>query len=144
MRLKNDNQNATNGEVRAAKVFERGLKSAVLVDDYVGGMYGKEVGITEWTLALVGSVKALKSNDLSSMEAILTGQTLALDAIFTNLARKANLNNRMDQLDLCMRQALKAQNQSRATLEALAAIKSPQKTVSYEAGEHLEWAAAGE
>ncbi len=127
--LNTDDPNKPKGEVFAEKVFQNGVNSSVLIAEYLGGMYGDAAGLSDWAIALRDTTKAVHGGDLKSVEAILTGQALALDAIFTNMARKAILNNRMDQLELCMRLALKAQNQSRATLEALAAIKNPQKTV---------------
>jgi hypothetical protein len=105
------------------------MNSALLIAEYIGGLYDDKAGLTDWMRALQDKTKAIQSGDMKSVEAVLTGQALALDAIFTDMARKAILNNRMDQLELCMRLALKAQNQSRATLEALAAIKNPQQTV---------------
>lgn len=64
--------------------------------------------------------------DLKRAEAILTAQAHTLDAIFHNLARRAQRVEYLNQLDTNMRLALKAQAQCRATLETLAAIKNPQ------------------
>lgn len=127
--LNTDGPNKPEGEVIAEEVCQNGANSSVLIAEYLGGMYGDAADLSDWAIALRDTTKAVHGGDLKSVEAILIGQALALDAIFTNMARKANLNNRMDQLELCMRLALKAQNQSRATLEALAAIKNPQQTV---------------
>jgi hypothetical protein len=119
----------TKGRVLAGKIFGNAVNGAVLVTEYSGSLYGEEVNLSDWLEIMGASIEGVQENDLRNVEAILTGQVLALDAIFTNLARKANLNNRMDQLELCMRLALKAQNQCRATAQALAAIKNPQQTV---------------
>lgn len=64
--------------------------------------------------------------DLSRAESLLTAQAHTLDAIFHKLARKATDVEYLNQLDVNLRLALKAQSQCRATLEALAAIKNPQ------------------
>jgi len=124
-----DKQSKTEGEAVAKAATMHGMNSALLIAEYIGGLYGDKAGLTDWMTALQDKTNAIQSGDMKSVEAVLTGQALALDAIFTNMARKAILNNRMDQLDLCMRLALKAQNQSRATLEAVAALKNPQQTV---------------
>ncbi|NTW87760.1 MAG: hypothetical protein HGB26_01235 [Desulfobulbaceae bacterium] len=124
-----DKQCKTEGEAIAKAATMHGMNSALLIAEYIGGLYDDKAGLTDWMRALQDKTKAIQSGDMKSVEAVLTGQALALDAIFTDMARKAILNNRMDQLELCMRLALKAQNQSRATLEALAAIKNPQQTV---------------
>lgn len=54
-------------------------------------------------------------------------QAHTLDAIFNELARRAALNmgEYINATDRYLRLALKAQNQCRATLETLAAIKNP-------------------
>lgn len=58
----------------------------------------------------------------------MTAQAVALDAIFTELARRAALNmgQHMGATETYMRLALKAQAQCRATLQTLAEIKNPQ------------------
>jgi len=66
------------------------------------------------------------SGDLKRAEAILTAQAHTLDAIFHNLARRAQRAEYINQLEANLRLALKAQSQCRSTLETLAAIKNPQ------------------
>jgi len=56
---------------------------------------------------------------------LLVAQAHALDAIFHKLARKATHSEYLNQLDVHLRLALKAQSQCRATLETLAEIKNP-------------------
>jgi hypothetical protein len=127
--LETENPNVTPGDVIATKVFQRGLNSAVLIADYIGGLYGKDVSLTDWMVGLNESVNTLQANDLSSVEAMLAGQMMALDAIFANLARQALNTNLMPQIETFTRLALKAQNQSRATAQTLAIIKNPKQTV---------------
>jgi hypothetical protein len=55
-------------------------------------------------------------------------QAVALEAIFVNLARKAKAQDQLLQYETHMRLALKAQNQSRATLQALVQLKQPNNT----------------
>ena len=61
-------------------------------------------------------------------EAMLTTQAHTLDAIFNNLARRAINAEYMDNLEKYLRLGLRAQSQCRATLEALAEMKSPRQT----------------
>lgn len=65
--------------------------------------------------------------DLRRAESMLTAQAHSLDAIFANLARRAarNVGEHLGAAETCLRLALKAQSQCRATLETLAAIKNP-------------------
>ena len=80
---------------------------------------------------LVASVKAhgekVNGNNMAAAEQILTAQAIALNAIFSEMARRAalNLGEHLDATDRYMRLALKAQGQCRATLETLAAVKNP-------------------
>lgn len=63
--------------------------------------------------------------NLARAEAMLVAQAHSLDAIFHKLARKASQSEYLNQLEVYLRLALKAQSQSRATLETLAEIKNP-------------------
>lgn len=67
----------------------------------------------------------VKEGDLQCCEAMLVGQAHALQAIFVNLARRAANQEYVKNYETFLRLALKAQNQSRMTLETLAAIKNP-------------------
>jgi len=67
----------------------------------------------------------VENGDLQYCEAMLVGQAHALQAIFMNLARRAVNQEYLKQWEAYLRMALKAQNQSRMTLETLATIKNP-------------------
>lgn len=70
-----------------------------------------------------------KTDDVESMLAV---QALTLDSIFHRLALQAerNIGQYPKAVDTYLRLALKAQSQSRATVEALAAMKSPRQYIS--------------
>jgi hypothetical protein len=59
----------------------------------------------------------------------LAAQAVALDSIFHDLARRsaANMGQYVEAAETYMRLALKAQAQSRATMETLAEIKNPRQ-----------------
>ena len=79
----------------------------------------------ERTIAVIQSEAArLRGNDFSALNAVLAGQALALDTIFTQLARGAVKDNILLKQVLCL--ALKAQSQSRATLDSLVTFARPQ------------------
>lgn len=65
------------------------------------------------------------NGDLQHCEAMLVGQAHALQSIFVNLSRRAINQEYLKQYEMYLRLALKAQNQSRMTLETLAKIKNP-------------------
>lgn len=56
---------------------------------------------------------------------MLANQATALQSLFTRLTEKALVAEYMDHFEAYMRMALRAQSQSRASIETLAAIKNP-------------------
>ena len=70
-------------------------------------------------------VELVQDGDMRTVEAMLYGQALTLQTIFTSLARKAVAQDYLKQFQVNLTLALKAQAQCRATLEALAEIKNP-------------------
>jgi hypothetical protein len=102
------------------------INGATLTVDFSKGNYG-ELSLTECISELGKKVRNVHKGNLQDAETILTAQAFALDAIFTSLARRAQMNmgEYIDAADRYMRLALKAQGQCRATLETLAAIKNP-------------------
>lgn len=71
--------------------------------------------------------EAVNRGDLSAAERMLYSQAVALNAMFAELARRAtaNMGTHLGATETYLRLALKAQSQSRATVETLAAIKNP-------------------
>ena len=74
------------------------------------------------------TTQQIKSGDLSKIEEMYISQAVALEAIFTKTIRKASAAERLPQYQAHMHLALKAQNQSRATLQALVQLKQPSNT----------------
>jgi hypothetical protein len=78
----------------------------------------------ERTVAIVQSeVARLRGNDFSTLNEVLAGQALALDTIFSQLARDAVEGNVL--CNNTMQLALKAQAQSRTTLNSLVSFARP-------------------
>lgn len=63
--------------------------------------------------------------NMSKPQAMLISQAIALEKLFASLATKALNQTHMPNYESFMRLALKAQNQSRMTLETLSNIKNP-------------------
>ena len=85
---------------------------------------GAQTDPVERTIAIIESEAArLRGNDFSALNAVLAGQALALDTIFTQLAREAVEDNILTYQVL--RLALKAQSQSRTTLDSLRYVAGP-------------------
>ncbi|MGF6524745.1 hypothetical protein [Variovorax sp. PvP013] len=85
------------------------------------------VSLSELVASLQDHGKRVSANDLSAAEQMLAAQAIALNAIFAEMARRAALNmgQHLAATESYMRLALKAQGQSRATVETIAAIKNP-------------------
>jgi len=73
-------------------------------------------------------VQAANDGDLRRAEAMLIAQAHALDAIFGTLARRAAAQDYLPQFQAFLQLALKAQAQSRATLQTLVEVKYPRQT----------------
>ncbi|MBN9406650.1 MAG: hypothetical protein J0I00_14670 [Burkholderiales bacterium] len=65
------------------------------------------------------------AGELDRYERMLASQALTLDCMFHHLAERAERQQTLPSMEGLLRMALKAQSQSRATVEALAAIKNP-------------------
>ena len=91
-------------------------------------IYGTHFGEQDFlalTRELQAGMRKLGDGDTRELESMLFAQAQALQSMFVNMAIRANGQEQMRHLETFARLALKAQSQSRATLEALAEIKNP-------------------
>ena len=86
-----------------------------------------ELSLTDCLAVLKQKAGALNHGDMREGEAVLCAQAAALNAIFTELARRAALNmgEYLGATETYLRLALKAQSQCRSTIETLAGMKNP-------------------
>lgn len=70
---------------------------------------------------------AIHNNDMSRAESMLIAQAHTLDGLFAKLASHALTSNDLGKFERYMKLALKAQSQSRATLQTLGDIKAPKQ-----------------
>ena len=117
-------QDMTPDEYVAEVLVEGTATSAITVAAFAKGTHG-EVDLTEVFRALQADGRAVTAGDLAGVEAVLAAQVVALNVIFGELARRAamHMDLHLDAMDRYLRLAMKAQNQSRATAETLAAMK---------------------
>ena len=90
--------------------------------------WGKQFGVVDVSvlaMSLNETVSDVVGGNMRPAETMLIGQAMALQTIFTELSARAARADSMSHLEIYMRLALKAQAQCRASVEALAAIKSP-------------------
>lgn len=100
-------------EVRAASIIQK---------------FDDNLDLTSLAHELKKQTDALQSGDMSRPEAMLVAQAHTLDALFSNLARRAQAIMEAGNLDAgerYMRLGLKAQAQTIRTIEALGELKNP-------------------
>lgn len=89
---------------------------------------GLVAGLADVADELEKAGKATNANNLKGLEAMLTSQAIALDAVFSMLASRAHSTlekGAVDRAEKYLRLAMKAQSQSRTTVETLANMKTP-------------------
>ncbi|MBI5921923.1 MAG: hypothetical protein HY847_09735 [Betaproteobacteria bacterium] len=113
--------------VMAEAALDSITKNALTALNYSNPSFPGGTDINQSVHVIRGKAERVQAGDLSEVEAMLTAQATALDAIFNEMARRAALNIRtyLPVTETYMRMALKAQSQCRTTIEALAEIKNP-------------------
>ncbi len=106
---------ATSAMFNAAGVIQTFQKNLAGDDTTADGIY----------LALKAKLKALQAGDLTAIESMLLSQATSLQTIYASLARRATFQEYLSQYQTYLTLALKAQAQSRATLETLIELKQP-------------------
>lgn len=96
-----------------------------IAEPFNRGSFGQR-GVTETFATLVDQMKGAKEGDLSHYRSMLAAQAISLSSIFTELSRRAacNMGEYLGATETYLRLALKAQAQSRATIEALDRLAS--------------------
>jgi hypothetical protein len=102
-------------------------QAAVTIQKYTAGGEGSELDLILLTEGLQNEIAEVNGGDLRKMEALLVTQAFALNAVFGHLIRLGMPvdGQRLNSCDLFLRMALRAQSASRATVEALTALKNP-------------------
>lgn len=118
---------------REAELMVEGLS----INALVGVAFSTKLGtldLTECFAQILARAREAANRNTQSQEAILAGQIISLNAIYTELALIAR-NNMSNCLvfERLMRLALKAQSNCRATAEALAAIQNPPAVFAHQA-----------
>lgn len=114
-------------EAAIAAIVVAGLATNAATVIAVSKHHFADVDLTECLEALKNAAERVNRGDLRDAEALLMAQAVTLNALFTQLVNRAQMNigAHLDAADRYMRLALKAQSQCRGTLETLAAIKNP-------------------
>lgn len=75
------------------------------------------------------SIKSVQDGNVKGLESMLVGQAKSLQTMFVSMARRANRQEYLKQYSTYMNLALKAQAQSRATIQALVELKYPRQVI---------------
>lgn len=117
----------TEGEKNAHMALMSSVNGAAVIHAYQGNVIGKDVDMTVLANQLADTFTEIENGDLLDLEAMLVSQAMALQTIFTSLAREASSQKDYRGLECVLRLALKAQTQSRATISALVDLKFPRQ-----------------
>jgi len=120
--------NQSKDEAIAEKLLKPSSLSSALIESFKGNVQGESIDFVLALGILEKEVVKVQGGDLTKIEEMLLGQAVALEMMFTSLARTAKAQEQLLQYETHMRFALKAQNQSRATLQALIQLKQPSQT----------------
>lgn len=116
----------TEAELKGRAVMRPALNSLLVINSFKN-LVGDDIDTGVMLEALQNSMREVKNGDLASLEAMLLGQATALQSMFTSLAIRATSQERLGNYQAYMGLALKAQNQSRATISALVDLKYPRQ-----------------
>lgn len=112
----------TESQMRAA-LSTRSALTATTYKAYSGS--GDALEVTDLMGELRKAGDEVASGNMSRVESMLTHQALTLDAIFNDLAQRSRKQDTYKGIEVLLRLALKAQSQSRSTVEAIALLKNP-------------------
>lgn len=113
----------TRANYMAHVTLEPSVNAAAVVEVY-GEPFGEQ-NISALVDSLIGSTEKVQDGNMRGCEAMLLGQAHALQSIFVNLSLRAAKQEHLNNHEVFLRLALKAQSQCRATLETLAELKNP-------------------
>ena len=100
--------------------------SAVLADSFTTSIF-PDLAISDVASVLREKITTIQNGDMQPIEAMLIGQAQALQTMFVSLGRQAASKTSLPQCTAFMNLALKAQSQSRATIQALVELKYPKQ-----------------
>lgn len=118
----------TEDESRGRSIIDPAINSGLMGNSYTGHMPGG-TSINASIEEVRRITNAVKAGDMSDLEGMLVGQAIALQTMATNFATRAQLQTGQRNLEAFFGLALKAQAQSRATVQALVELKFPRQVV---------------
>nr|WP_295672194.1 hypothetical protein [Sphingomonas sp.] len=122
----------TGAQAMARKLLEPHLRHALTASAFAGKVLGGDIkapGIMDFVDHVQKAAGKAEAGDLAIASRLLASQAITLDAMFTELARRAALNmgEYINAAESYGRLALKAQSNCRATLGTLAKLHQPRE-----------------
>ena len=88
-----------------------------------------EPSIEETMKSIAAGIREVNQGNLRELEAMLTGQAVALQSMFAEMATRAAEQTQLKHYQAFFNMAMKAQAQSRSTIQALIELKYPRQVV---------------
>jgi len=110
------------------------MNAAGVIQTYAKAPF-HEQDLGELITVLKASIANVNAGDMKECEAMLMGQAIALQSIFTHMSRRALGQEYQRHTEAFFSMALKAQNQSRMTLETLNELKNPRQATFVKSGQ---------
>lgn len=122
----------TGAKAVARKVLDPGFRHALTASAFADKALGSTIehpGLMDYVDHVLKLEDRAEAGDLALASRLLASQAITLDAMFTELARRAaiNMGEYMDASQKYGRLALKAQSNCRTTLEALVKLHQPRE-----------------
>lgn len=121
----------TGAQAVARKILDPGMRHGIAASAFAGNALGdlEGPGLMDYIGHMLKAAEDGEAGELGLASRTLAAQAITLDAMFTELARRAavNMGEYLGASERYARLALKAQANSRATLEALAKLHQPRE-----------------
>ena len=116
---------------KAERIKDPALLGACVVNTYnrINKGNGQAPDLKETMQAIMADIAKVNRGDLSDIEAMLTGQAVMLQGMFAEMALRASEQTQLKHYQAFFNMAMKAQAQSRSTIQALVELKYPRQVV---------------
>ena len=116
---------------KAERIKDPAVLGAVVVNTYnrINKGNGQAPDLKETMQAIMADIAKVNRGDLSDIEAMLTGQAIMLQGMFAEMALRASEQTQLKHYQAFFNMAMKAQAQSRSTIQALVELKYPRQVV---------------
>lgn len=121
----------TGAQAMARKILDPGMRHGIAASAFAGAALGdmEGPGLMDYIGHILKAAEQGEAGELGLASRTLAAQAMTLDAMFTELSRRAalNLGEYLEASERYTRLALKAQSNCRTTLEALAKLHQPRE-----------------